>query len=227
MNKQFNVGDENYVANVIIQNMNLTQPSSGINEEHVRQLVSDALIKSLPELISQPKVVEHLRGVTKRALNEATTLDGEVEEVARQVWQEAEPQIATFLEKLVAESQATARRLVFERITTEFRETRFELPKESRHVWRTELVGHGKLELVKRGKDWEYVELRVEGDSDCRHKRHFSYKLDHIDHSEGWPPRSLDVCPGTYLFEFQNGTDSRKRIVLEYRFEPEYRDSRS
>lgn len=161
--RRINVGDENLIADLIIQNMNLTVSNAILDEESIRRIVTDALLKSLPEVIAQPLVIEHLRTVTAKALTEAVANTEDIEEVARQVWHQAEPEIAAFIETLAFESQSTVSRLIFERLTGDYETEEFSVNGNSEHVWRTTLNKGIILEIANSEVWREALTLLIVG----------------------------------------------------------------
>ena len=210
MGKQINVGDETWIGNVVnqFQGVNLMV----LDQQQVERMLVEAFVKSLPEIVSQPQVVAHIRDMASDAVKDTKQINSvrDVEEIAQRMWGQAEPEVAHAVASLVKESHKTVDR-VLERVTPDFIRTTVEFAPKSREPFEIYVEKGQLLEFRPRGP--ENADFHV-----------YVFEPGGIERSDRTMGRSniwaypLNVRAqrdGYYTFEFDNPQD-RYGISVEF-----------
>ena len=160
MSKQINVGDETWIGNVVnqFQGVNLMV----LDQKQVERMLVEAFVQSLPEIVSQPQVVAHIRDMASDAVKDTKQINSvrDVEEVAQRMWGQAEPEVAHAVASLVKESHKTVDR-VLKRVTPDFSHETVELAPKSHHTFEIYVEKGQLLEFRPTGPKNENFSISV------------------------------------------------------------------
>jgi len=219
MNKHIGVGDETWVANVVNQfqgNVTVLDGTQAVSA------LAEAFVRNLPQIISHPEVLAHLREVAKAAVrdNESLLSEGDVETIVRRMWSEAEPEISRTLTTLVADSRDMVQR-VFIKQTPDFRHEEVNVKPFSREIFTLTMDAGDLLELTACQPQWMPGRVTTAWSL-------LSFKLldpsgKHVPTDSFEVRRTLTISAsvgGDYSIEFSTNSIKPIKVEFEYRVIP-------